>query len=415
MVSLAIGLAFVRGASKETYAAYTLVYAAVLLFQNVQNALIISPMMTVVPGKTAVRRARWMESIARVQFILNGLLLFVWLLAGAAFVAIEAFGPPVGLQLLLAGSVAMLGLLIREFGRGQAFLERRPMDALIQDLVFGTLALTAIAYLYLHNEVSAEAVLLSSGASAFLVGVLAQVRRLRSIRRTCDSSAERLATTAVVRELWTCGRWALPSVFATWGYANGYVYLVAALASANVVADLAATRLVLAPVPLLLTAWFNVFRPRASAWYAEGRLDLLLRMAKGSALALAGAGAALGVLAYFSFPLIERYLLGARYAGLAPLMLGWAAFFVLTAVRGVGMGAVLSSSDGFRLMHHYTWITLVVALSSVSFAAVGASSLGVLLALAVAELCGSLLVWGHGWPTVRRQRERGVTPGMAAK
>ncbi len=396
-----------RGASKETYAAYTLVYAAVLLFQNVQNALIISPMMTVVPGRSAQERAALVRRISRIQIALNVTLLAFWLGAAATYAVLKAMNLREGFTLAAAGAVALLGLLMREFGRGQAFLDGRPLAALFQDLAFGVFALAALAFLFFRAEVTAEAVLLSSGVSAFSVAALA---RLRTDRRYRDASAGTINIAeyaVVVRELWTCGKWALPSVVASWGYANAYVYMVAAVASASIVAELSATRLLLAPVPLLLTAWFNVFRPRASAWYRSGDLRLLTRVAMYSAVGLALGGVSFGVVLYLCFDWIEAHLLGSRYAGLAMLLLGWTAYFVVGAVRGVGMGCVLSAQDGFRHMHHYTWIALAVAVLSVALAAAKSSALGVLLALSVAELVFAGLVWGLGWPAVRRARSGG--------
>ena len=406
LMSFVVGLAFVRAASKETYAAYTLVYAAIMLFQSVQNALIVSPMMTIVPGKDEQQRSMCMWLVSRIQYMLSALLFALWMIVGVLCMVFASDRQNAGLELVFAGAIAMLGLLLREFGRAQSFLEGRPRTALAQDLAFGALALLGLFVLYISEEVSAESVLLLTGVAGLVVGTATQLRRRREYGQRADCDAGSASELNMVKELWACAKWALPSVIASWGYANAYVYIVAALSTTSAVADLFASRLVLAPVPLLVAAWFNVFRPRASAWYHTGDLGLLLRAARLSVAGLVAGGMLYGAAAYVCFPWVERYLFGAQYAALGPLVFGWTAYFVAGAVRNVGMGCVLSSSEGFRLMHHYTWIALLFALPAIALASLADSPLAILLALAVAELIFAALVWILGWPGVCRMRER---------
>lgn len=388
--NLAVGLAFIRFASKPEYATYALATTGLLLLQSVQNAVVNSPLATLAPAADAARRV----AVDSAGWRLQARLMLVALGTGVLLSALVWLaGQQHWAELLGACTIAALGLMAREYRRAQCFLSHDAWRALRADALYAALALAALGGLLYAHALSAVTALAAIGLAGLLTG-------WRQATPPTEPQSPQ-ALTEAGRAIWGCAKWALPSVVNSWLYANAYLFLVERLMSKDAVADLSASRLLLMPLSLLVVGWSSAFRPRASQWLAGGETDRVHRAAVRSAWAFVAASVAYGALLFAAMPLLRAGLLGDKYGSAALLAVPWLLFFTVAAVRSVGMSAMLASADAFRPLFRYGVMALVLALPCALAAALAGSTPGMPVALAVAEVFLLALIWIRGWPEIR--------------
>lgn len=394
--NLALGVAFIKLATKTAYADYALMATSLLLVQSLQNALVNSPLATLLPAAAEPQR----EAVQLAGLFAQGWLSVAIILMGGLLASVALLANRLDvLPLIAATALAGLGVLSREFVRSQCFLRHDALAAFRSDLLYvllGALGVAALAWLGL---LSAAPVLALIGTSGLLSGLL--LRNSASWQLRVPPQGQR----AGLHALWACARWALPSVVNTWLYANAFLYMVEHLISKDAVADLSASRLLLVPMSLLVVGWSSAFRPRASRWFALGQIQQIDRTAKLSVLAFIGIGLLYGAILYALMPFIQKGLLGEKYRGAGSLVALWLIFFTVTSTRTVGMSAMLASSTAFKIMYRYSWMALAVALPATYAACFAQKKTGVILAIIFAELVLVTIIWSRGWPLIRRSGE----------
>ncbi len=348
LLNFTIALTFIRETSKEEYALFILLQTPILLVQGVQNALFISPQATVLPA----------SSDARKPFVKNTSS------AGQAIVALSAaifcaFGLFVyrhitthtdDWTLAIAFAAAILGAMAREGARAARYAEAHTLQALLGDLAYGILLLLTLALLLWNHAFTARNVLLGMG----LAGMAPLVHA------TWGRAIPKVDRTAW-RELWACGRWALPSVLVTWVNLNAYPFVAAIALGSAAVANINAARLFLMPIALGITAWSNLMRPKISAHMARNEPVAVRRLSLQSLLI-----AETGLLAFILFialayPLLEG-MLGPKYHGLLPLVLAWSVFFAFSLMRNIFMATLMANQRGYRKLHHLSWLALALVM-----------------------------------------------------
>jgi len=391
--SLGVGLAFIRLGSKYEYAAYTLLFSALQLAQAVQNALISSPLTTLGAGRSASGGVNSLtEAAKRLQSWLVAAIVGACVLGALWDWFVGAARVPVIAALALASA----GLLSREFIRAGHFLRHQALRALASDLFYVGVAAALIGALILAHALTAALVLGAMGVA----GLTSAFRSGLGSRRLFGAvpAAER----AHMIELWACAKWALPSVVNSWLQANAFLFLVQWLISHEAVADLSASRLLLVPLSFLAVGWASAFRPRATSLFANGQVAQVHRMAMRSAIGFLAVGAIYGGCLYLAMPLLQSAVLGPKYTGLGWMVVSWLVLFIVMAVRGVGMTCMLTHPSGFRSLYVYGCVALIVAVPAVVMAGLAGSLPCVVAGLSLSELVLAGLIWGHGWPALRR-------------
>lgn len=371
-ISLVVSLAFIWHASKDEYGLYLLLLAPALLVQGVQNALLLSPQATVVPASSGQRAEQIATTSAALQLVFAmtaGLVAIVVLLA---YQLLTDTLPGEGVA--FAFGVGLFGVLIRDAARATHYAYGNPGRALVGDLIFSAVVLAGLAILIQYRLVSSAAVFAVTGTGALVV----------LLRTRMSLSARWPPSSAIAREFWSYGRWALPGMLAAWINLNAYAYIVAIVLGAEALADINAARLFMTPVALLATAWSNVARPKFSALFSEHAGYQLRRLSMLSA-AVGVAGTAVFTLAvYWAYPWLER-LLSAPYRGLWPLVLMWALYYVLNISRTVLMATLMTTERGYRQIHNLSWAVLAVVIPGLWIGAQNGSA-WVIGVLCLAEL-----------------------------
>lgn len=384
-LNLAIAVAFIRLAPKEDYGIYLLLQTPLLLIQGLQNALLLSPLATVLPAAPEERKAAVRDTaiggqvvFLAIAAVLGAVLLTIWL-------GVEGHGLEIWLPAAFA--LAIAGASAREGARALFYSGGQALHALRSDLVYGAGLLLALAALALGDAFATRNVLLAIGIAALWPYAL---RLGRASRLALDR--------AVLAQFWACGRWALIGVLVTWINLNAYTLVVGAVLGLAAVADVNAARLFMMPVALAVTAWSNLARPRISAWMAQQKLTDIRRFSLQSMLVtLTTLAVFTGVIALL-YPLVEPWL-GVAYHGLLPLVLMWALFFAVAFPRNILMATLMTRPEGYRQLQRVSVFALAISLGGL-FLLTSYGTLwvvGVLILVEVAQLALIGRLAGRWW------------------
>lgn len=397
-LNLAIALVFIRFASKTEFGVYTLVNGLVLLALGVQTALVVTPLTANGARLVGPARSSFVAAVFRLQCALGAAMAL--LLAAGVHGYEVAHGRVAHGPLALGAGLAVAGGWMREFHRSVEFLDHRSDRALFGDLCFVACAASALVVVRTCTGcVRASTVLCSVGGAALLPGL---VGFLRGGRARCTVGDCRQAARILVDQ----GRWTLPGMGVSWGQNTGYAYVVALLLGSAAVGELAAARLFVMPLNLLMQAWSRTFLPRAGALLGRGRSvhALCLRSVRwlvaGSLayLALVGAFLAFG----------GGRLLPSKYAGLAPLIIAWGGFALVNVARNVASNALLAHT-AFRTLFTFSVVAATGSLGLVVLLARGVGTVGAIGGLIGGELLLAVLCWRA---LLGRRREAEASPAM---
>lgn len=348
LLSLVIALAFIRGADKAEYGHYILLTTPLLLVQSIQNALVNSPLATLLPTAQADTLPQFTATAVSMHMAIGG----VGAVLGTIGLYVYSLASGVQADPLLIGgfALAIMGTIAREAQRAFAYANQQGIRALQADLVYGVLLLAAIGMAVAGQTLTAAVTLAAIGLAG-LTPLLPTLGHLHQLDAHAGSA----------RQFWACGRWALPSVIATWISLNAYPYFASAQLGVAAVADIGAARLFLMPVGLVSTAWGNWYRPRISCWFAEKNLDAIRNTTKHSLMIGMAAMALIMLAVLIAYPLAEP-LLGPQYQGLQNLVLVWSLYFTIALARSMFMATLMVDANGYRILHHVTWLALALAL-----------------------------------------------------
>ncbi|MCB5364553.1 hypothetical protein H0484_12430 [Pusillimonas sp. CC-YST705] len=385
-LNLALGLVLIRMVSKESYGVYSQLFAAGLFATSLLEALVSNPLVNVVSGKSGDERAVIIQHISRYQGRASSLIAVLLGLGCAWASSLTAQPYP-----LLLGVV--FGLFIklnamREYARSLAFLEGLPTRVLRVDLWYGISVFLGVVALYLCTYLQLVGIF---GVFA-LANISACLLAGQAPGRTVRAGGETYAET--VRQVWRRGRLGLPGAGLAWGVNYSYLYLVAAWLGAAAAAELAASRLLLMPVSLLVVAWSRVARPQVGRLVVADAHQDLNRLLFKSLLALLALAATYVLAAWLLLPWLQTYVLAGKYDAAGPLLLWWGGYFAIYTIRWVGTIALMGKDYyGFMLIESVMSFAAMFGVLALAVPRYGER--GAIIALIVVELFSLAMTWGR--------------------
>lgn len=348
LLGLTVSMILITTVSKQEYGYYVLLGSMLLLVQSIQNALINSPVATLLPASGPETKEALKRTAVTLHMILAGAgaLLAGVLLWGYLRVTGDA-GEVVRTALCLGFALAVMGTVIREAQRSLNYVQGQGIQAFLGDLVYGALLLAGLG-LAAWNRV------LDAATALALTGLAATLPLLGRVGGMQGAPIHRPSMTSI----WSCARWALPSVLLTWINLTSFSTVAAYFAGLAAVADLGASRLFVMPLGLLATAWGNWYRPKFSGWLPAGDVVSVRRVTNVSSAAAIVFSVVLTLVLLTGYPWIEP-LLGAEYSGLQALVLAWLVYFTLAFVRNVYMATLMTDPGGYRILHHVTMFAVL--------------------------------------------------------
>ena len=330
------GVLMLRRVSDADYGLYVLVTSALLLIAGMQDALISSPMLVIAAKRKAPERLGMSVDLLRRQYIfwlplvptaLLGLIMVYWW--GHSYAATAG---------MIAIGVALL-IMAREHLRQMLLLYNKPGLLLTADAVYAVVFLGGI-YTATRSHLPVHVAVLGVGTAA-LLSTLTSINLFRQAVGWKGSIYQ-----GALREVWRLGKWGLAGCILTWLHSQGFFYLLAALKGANMVAEVAAARLLLMPMNLLVAGVGQLLLPMASGWQERYDTHEVVRRMTRIGVLIFGAA-----LCYFSFAWVFRMWIVTNVfhhpvGSLDPLLLMWGAAFLVVTLRSFTM-VVLQAQERF--------------------------------------------------------------------
>ena len=374
-----VGILLLRNTTDADYGLYVMAFSTLILAQGIQGALVEGPMMVIGAKKSEEQR----RTLAGGLFGLIG-----WAITPLGLLAMLGFAAAGWTQRLpaeivmvgLAASLSVVALLFRDFLRHVFLLNSRPDFLLRSDAIYVALVIlsAAIAAYCFAPEAAPVAVLGLGGAA-----VLALLYSYRLIATHIGWRAG--GGVAAFMETWRLGKWGAVGCVVTWIRQQGFYYLLAALLSIEAVAAVAAVRLLIMPVNLLVTGVGQQLLPVASRWLSElGERALVLRALVIGSVLLTGA------LVYFALLWVLREwvmgdLLNRDTTGMDELLLLWGAVFGIMTVRHASM-IVVQALERFDFLVYVSFVSTPASLLVGYWGITQYGAGGALLGLIAAEL-----------------------------
>lgn len=401
--NFAVGVVVARVAGVAGLGAYALSYAAWLLIAALHRGLVTDPMAIAGEGRPSSDLVSHLRAGLAAELALGllsgvaiALLGVVLMLSGQ-----RSFGES---QLALAPWIP--ALLAQDYWRWMGFIQAAPRKALANDLVFDAVQVGGFSSLMLTRTHSVFLVISAWGFSG-LVAAFAGLRQF-GVRPTLRGGLSSL------KAKWSIGKWIGASDFASWGVAQMYGVLTAAILGPVALGGLrAAQGLVSGPSFVLIQAGGSLGLPEASRAFQDSGWPSLRRVSRIITVAgLASVGLVLLVIIVFG-----RTLLGAIYGPPFERFQSLALVFAFTyviAVLALGTILELKATGHTRPLFRVQFSALIASTVAVLVLAPLFGVLGASLAFGVGSLtlvAGQLLA-GHQLANEMARTPSGVAGGV---
>ncbi len=373
-----VGVWLIRHAPSADYGLFVLANAAVFLALGFVHAVVAIPMGVVTPKRPPSDQPDFIGSLAVGQFAL-------WLPAVALLAAGAATAHGLGWLDPRTAGVTYVTLLLglasagREFFRQAFFIVGTPWLTLAIDGLFSLLWVVSVVGWTATAEYPAEATLLASAVAS----VLAAVGGASLLRWHLGGHLR--ARLVDLYSLVDAAKWGVPGMLMSWVQNQGFFYILGALRGASAVADVAAARLLLVPIAMLITAVESVLRPRAAAATARGELDAMSTRILHLTLLAASAATAYAIAVFLARNFIVTEVLHKSITNLTFLVIAWALVFLCQIWR-MNIWVVLQAQERFRAVFHLTLWRGAASLVSGTIGIVAFDAPGIVLGLAFGEL-----------------------------
>lgn len=383
-----VGVILIRSAAASEYGLFVLANAALVLAHGFQHAVVSLPMTVIAPKRAPADRLHFVNALTTTQFAL-------WVPAciGLAVVA-YALGQAGWLDdtttaLCAVTALAAIGAIAREFFRQLFFVFGRPTFCLAIDAVYTVLFLVAaVAYTASGPQpalLTIAAIGLSSVASAAIGMVLYRAFLGGGFGFGMDA----------LRETLQPARWGVPGMILAWLQNQGFFYLLGALQGTAGVAIVGAARMLLVPIPMMLTAVESILRPRAANWLATGEHERLTRQLVWIGLAASAVAVVFTALVFAFRDFILTHVFRKVIPDLEVMLTGWGVVF-LTMIARTNLKVLLQALERFDVLFYLTLVRGVVSLALCYLGIQLYGTPGVLLGLAIGEVVYIAAGYGRG-------------------
>ncbi|AMG38021.1 lipopolysaccharide biosynthesis protein [Achromobacter xylosoxidans] len=392
-----VGLILIRYAAEAQYGYYILAFNTMMLLTTLQGTFIGTPMVIRLPGLDETARRQWMGSLLRDQKWLGaagGALALVVALAGWAMGLFDGESTLV----VVAAIGLVLAALYREYLRGILLMYHRPQQVLGADAIYVAVLLAGCA-LAVRTPVAA--------AGALLAGTMAALACASVLRRVLANDIERGAAPGRLREIARMGFWAASGGVIYWLFNQGYNFLTAATLDLAAVAALAASRLTLMPINLLLAGMQKQLTPLASDWMHGMGARRTLRRLMLFSLALALFTLLYGAVIWLLRDWIFLDLMRKDFPQRDLLLVLWIGLFVLMVIREPIMMVPLLRQR-FRALSAATLVCALIALAISYVGMLQLGPVGAVIGILTGEACYGLAVIVMAWREVRRDDDYAI-------
>ncbi len=385
--SLCVGMILIRNTSDAQYGYYVLITNAVLLMTSLQNAYMLPSLIIRINDASvdAAARTDFVGGLLGGQQKILPLLIVPCLLAALISWLIGMIDYRL-LLVIVAGVLAVVATLFREFFRMVLLAHRRPNEVVRGDVVYVLLLVAGVWF-------GARAPMAAVAAAAVLVvaalcGGFMQRRALDQIMKPRPQPG-----LTVLRGIFSVGAWATAGAGIYWCYSQGYNYLVAGVLGVDVVAALAATRLLMMPVNLLSTGISSFLFPTVANWLQRLSIMAVFRRLMLFAAGLCSVAAVYLIVLWWVRDWVFANVLHKTFQQRDTLLLMWSGICLLMTVRDQ-LGYILPAKAQFRQLSFMALCSAICSLA-VSYVAMDHfGAMGALIGIVVGEVLSLLGIVG---------------------
>ena len=388
------GIMLARYLGLEEFGRYTLAWMAVLFVNSIQNAIILSPMMSIGPKQAPDDQPAYYGAVA-VQQIILGIAAFTVVWVGAA-VAARIFPEwrIDGLALPLA--CAALAFQLQECLRRYFFTHGRGALAFATDAIRYLGQLAVLFWLFHFTP-------MNSAVALWVIAAMASVAAFASIPVLGNITWRREAFHATAKHHWKFGKWLVGSALMQWTSGQLFFIAAGAMLGATSVGALRAAQNLIGVTNVLFKGLENVMPVRAAMHYQAGGKKTLISYLWRVAVTGEFVTGAIAVIAAVAPEFWLNLAFGDEYREFGYLLQWFAAIQMLhylTIPLQAGLRATERTNVIFWASVGRTTFTLLTVYPLIKFTGV----IGVLIGtsglsfIGLAILCFFFLKWAYSSP-----------------
>ena len=313
--ALLIGLLLVRVGSLELYGSYVLIYMGILLASSLQQAFILTPMLTIYPKELADAQDSYLEGTARLQAVfavLASVGATIWVLISLFWAQAIPFTFP----------LAMGAFLIQSYGRRLFFLQGKAEKALALDLIAYGGMVVSVLILGIIGEISLSAIFgIMATTFGGAVGWIARHILPRTFSlKTCYATWLRH---------WAIARWLGGAALLQFFSSNFFVLAAGPILGHAAVGAIRMIQSLMGGLHVLFLAMENVVPMNAAKALKQDGLSGLFQYLKVSTLKIGALTGALLLTLLFTGEALMEFVYGGDALVAAPLVVPFCLLYVL--------------------------------------------------------------------------------------
>jgi O-antigen/teichoic acid export membrane protein len=376
-LNFAIGMAFIYTSTPVQYGLYTFMIAIFYFFASVQNAMVNTPMMVLLPRLGCIEKKHFIKGLTGLLSVgipCAGIIILLIAYGFSTFRGTQDFS----LNHAVIFTVSIWPLMLRDYWRAKEYANLRPALALRRDITYSLLALSMLVLLIIFNAVYFGTVLPIMGVSAFISFFYCQLEGLHPLPSWHEIQQS-------FRKAWPYSRWSLLGIASRSIQNNAYVYLPFFMLGIKEVAYLAAARLVMMPGTLLSTSWANYFKPLASESLAKGEIRGAFRtLITSTATLVVLLILYTGTVLIFLKVLPETWL-PRNYQNISIYVLLWAGIMLITIMQS-NISVLFQASLAFKKLALLGLLSAIFTFLISSLLIIKLRALGALVGLGLGEV-----------------------------
>lgn len=323
-IQFSAGIIFIYFGKPEEYGIYTVFISVLMFFQGIQNCLVNTPLIVLLPKLEPKERKIFQKGIVGIFLImlpLFGISFLIWSKIHNTF-STEKFKS----TWIIIFTFIILFFAIREFIRAKFYSELKPYFSFRMNFIYAILTFVITLLIIINGYFNLETLLLSICISAFISLFI-------SYKNDLFIKGTRTEILTTFKQVWTISKWALLGGTSTWLQNNIYIALMFFFFGVKQLAYLASAHLLLKPIILFSRSWGNYFRPVVSHYLARGEKDLAIKLFIKSTCSILIALILYTFLIIMAFTFLPKTWLPKQYRGIEEYTLIWAAIVFIVSIR----------------------------------------------------------------------------------
>jgi len=328
------GLVLARVLGIDAYGLFILLTGIILFTTNIQNAVIVSPMMVNGPARDNDKAHVYYQTTAILHIVFT--LIFFILIAAIGTLLNHTILDTYLDNLILPLALAASGLLLQEYFRRYFFSTKKTIQALTNDILSYGLQLISILLVHFIYGINVEICLYIMAATSF-VAVIHGVFSSKLLLNLSEIPNSNYRDTAI--EHWVFGKWLVAKNMTYWLGTQMVIYMTGIFLSVAAVGAMAAARNIVGIVNILFLALDNFATPRASQFYASNGTAGLTRYIKRLSIIGGSATASIAMIASIIPDFWLNLVYSDEYTGYGWVVVAWSVFYLIGYFqRPLGIG-----------------------------------------------------------------------------